>query len=176
MQSIVGIFGPQGHGKDTLADYLVAEHGYTKLSLAFSLKEFVLEQFPGTPRVSMYGTQAEKEVPQESLYDLSGREALQIVGDRIRSEDPEAFIKATHREVVRTPGHVVVPDVRYANEAAWIQGLAGSLIRVEREGHPVTYGHKSEGLWEIVTPDQHFVAGSVPELQAAAEAWLNGVG
>ena len=42
---IIGITGKKGVGKDTLADYLVKEHGFVKLSFAKYLKEFLKIMF-----------------------------------------------------------------------------------------------------------------------------------
>lgn len=38
----IGVIGLAGHGKDTLADILVSEFGYTRLPFAAPLKEFVI--------------------------------------------------------------------------------------------------------------------------------------
>jgi len=37
--NIIGITGYKRHGKDTLGDYLVKYHGYTKIAFADALKE-----------------------------------------------------------------------------------------------------------------------------------------
>jgi hypothetical protein len=42
---LIAISGWRGSGKDTAADYLVAEYGYTKMSLAKLLKDLVSEQY-----------------------------------------------------------------------------------------------------------------------------------
>lgn len=42
---IIGISGLAGSGKDTLADFLVREHGYAKLSFADPMKRFCREVF-----------------------------------------------------------------------------------------------------------------------------------
>ena len=43
--NIVGITGQAGSGKDTVADHLVAEHGYVKVALADPIKRFGREVF-----------------------------------------------------------------------------------------------------------------------------------
>ena len=45
MKTIIQISGLKRTGKDTLADVLVEKHGYTKMSFAEPLKEFVLDLF-----------------------------------------------------------------------------------------------------------------------------------
>jgi len=42
---IIGICGLIGSGKDTIADYLVKEHNFIKLSFADKLKDCVAEMF-----------------------------------------------------------------------------------------------------------------------------------
>lgn len=46
---VIALSGWRGSGKDTAADYLVQEHGYSQLSFASVLKDTVAEQY-GFPR------------------------------------------------------------------------------------------------------------------------------
>jgi adenylate kinase family enzyme len=45
MSRVVAFSGYKGSGKDTAADYLVGEYGYTKLSLASALKDIVAQNY-----------------------------------------------------------------------------------------------------------------------------------
>lgn len=42
---VLGVSGWKGSGKDTVANYLVAEHGYKRMAFADVLKEMVAEQY-----------------------------------------------------------------------------------------------------------------------------------
>ncbi|KPC53000.1 hypothetical protein [Amantichitinum ursilacus] len=43
--NLIGLTGPAGSGKDTVADFLVAKHGYTKLAFADKLRAEICDAF-----------------------------------------------------------------------------------------------------------------------------------
>jgi len=68
---VVGIAGEAGSGKDTVCDYLVSEHNFTKLAMAGPLKEIVSKVFPLIPREHLYGPSPLRSIPN-SEYPLAG--------------------------------------------------------------------------------------------------------
>lgn len=64
MKYILGISGFAGCGKDTLADHLVAEHGFTKLSLADPMKRLCQRIFGFTDE-QLWGASQFREEPDQ---------------------------------------------------------------------------------------------------------------
>jgi hypothetical protein len=69
---IVGITGLISSGKDTIAEYLITQHGFKKLSFAASLKDAVAAVF-GWDRNLLEGTTQEGRVCplHQRTYDSS---------------------------------------------------------------------------------------------------------
>jgi hypothetical protein len=62
---LIGLAGPAGVGKDTIADYLVETHAFTKFSFSDSLYEEVAAAF-GIDKAMLYVRET-KEQPMEAL-------------------------------------------------------------------------------------------------------------
>ncbi len=45
MTKLIGLTGPAGSGKDTVADFLVAKHGFTKLAFADKLRAEICDAY-----------------------------------------------------------------------------------------------------------------------------------
>lgn len=161
----VGVCGYKGAGKDTAATRLVERWGFERRALADPLKQAAAAIFGFTPD-QLYGDLKEAVDP---YWNLSPRQVLQWLGTEgcreavggravesgAWSEDERngLWIRALDRACRGLP-RVVVPDVRYANEARAILMRGGVLIRVDRPGHR-SGSHKSEQLdqwWEEFAP------------------------
>lgn len=70
LTKVVGFCGFKGSGKDTAADYLVAEYGYTKISLAHPLK-LAAQLIFGFSDDALWGPSANREVP-DTRYPFRG--------------------------------------------------------------------------------------------------------
>jgi hypothetical protein len=76
---IIGICGEAGHGKDFLADWLVKEKGFVRVSLADPLKRLVRRLF-GTPEVALWGPSAARG----NTYPYDAKAIRQVSGVIIR--------------------------------------------------------------------------------------------
>jgi hypothetical protein len=167
---IIGLGYKARAGKDTVAD-LLCEYGFARLPFAAALKEEVLQRLHGT-LVEI----AKLEMPDKLsilqgqdptaigglLHDLvyitkppAVRLLLQEYGSEVRRADDEAYwIKKWGHEVVRLKGKVrgvVVPDVRFPNEADTIKQASGVVLRVDRPGAGYVGGHQSETSMDAYT-------------------------
>ena len=141
---LIGVTGLARNGKDTVADHLVQAHGFTKASFAVAVKEFAIKQF-GLTREECYGDKTEKS-----------RWVLQSIGNGCREEfGDEIWIEKLHRQIGALE-RVIISDVRYLNEAAYIEKLGGLIIRVSRpDAPPIEFGadHPSEMEMGSIVPN-----------------------
>ena len=129
---IIGLCGACGAGKDTVANILVNEHGFIKLSFAAALKDVVSIVF-SWPREMLEGDTPASRAWRETIdpfwtkkTEIDGftpRKALQIVGtDLFRNrlyEDTWIDIvenKITKILEARPDARIVITDCRFENE------------------------------------------------------------
>lgn len=149
---VLAISGWRKSGKDTSADFLVREYGYTKLSFAEKLKDMVSTTY-GVPRGDL-DSQSRKEMPlynlpvvptdaftvriQEQLKDelKSGywtpRALCILEGSIKRAVHPNFWVKAVASEILSAPSNqkFVISDMRYTSEADTLRILLPTLITV----------------------------------------------
>lgn len=136
MPLLVGIGHKKRRGKDTVANRLVDKHKFVRVSWADSLKESARIIF-GFSDAQLYGDLKEVIDP---YWGMTPREAMQKLGtDGCRNHvDKDIWIKSAWLRVQKvweenpTIG-VVVPDVRFVNEANFIKEKGGVLWRIDRE-------------------------------------------
>lgn len=175
ISQVVGIAGHAQHGKDTAAAVLIQEAGYTRIGLADAVRELVLAVDPllyGGIRLAVLVRQAgweeAKKVPEvRRLLQAAGTEGVrQVIGE-------DAWIRALKRKIDAAEGPVVVPDVRFANEADALRNWGGLLIRVRRlneDGSVFDNGlgllHPSEAQVDGLRVHHAIDACSVTELES----------
>lgn len=142
---IIGISGFQSSGKDTIADYLVKEHGFVKLSFASALKDIVAIIF-GWSRERLEGLKVEDRQWREEIDPkwakllnipcLTPRYVLQYLGTEVFRNH---FHKDIWTKIVENQlsfyENVVVSDCRFANEIEMIKQNGGKIIQVHRDNH-----------------------------------------
>jgi hypothetical protein len=138
---IIGITGAIGSGKDTIADYLVAHHGFKRLSFAGKVKD-VAALVCGWDREMLEGLTRESRAWREVVdpyWGISPRTALQRIGtEMFRAHiHPDTWVKAVVRVIQGNPGvNYVITDCRFENEIAAIKDLGGVILSVERGVQP----------------------------------------
>jgi hypothetical protein len=141
---IIGITGRARSGKDTIADYVCSEYEYAPLSFAAPLKSMV-SALLGEPESWV------NEHKDEHIMGLaSPRRLLQTLGTEWGRQiiDTNIWVNILSREVSKLDpdwyNGVVIPDVRFNNEAEWILANGGQVWHVERPGALVVAPHISE--------------------------------
>lgn len=131
---LVGFGGKAGAGKDTAADVLVKQYGFSKTGFAVSVKDACRSIFRFSDE-QLYGDQTHKNTP-DPFWGFSPRAAMQALGDTLRDRlDPDVWVRALERRVAAPAAAgfpIAVIDLRYENEANLIKKLGGILIRVDR--------------------------------------------
>jgi hypothetical protein len=152
--TIIGITGRKYNGKDTVADYLVSEHGYMKISLADPLKEICRTLF-GFTTEQLYGEQKEIVDPR---WNISPRQALQYVGtelfrNHINGLLPDigenfwiisAILKIKAIITINPDAKFVISDIRFPNEIELLD-----KIFMERDD---SYNIDVPRIWRISRP------------------------
>lgn len=138
--ALVGLIGKKRTGKDTFAARLVGRHGFARLAFADPLKDavgrldpYVTYTYSGPERLSellarVGGWEAAKDKYPEV------RRLLQEYGMSIRDVDMDFWVKALSLRASVISGPIVVTDVRFPNEADWIERSGGVLVRLTRPG------------------------------------------
>lgn len=185
---IIGLCGKAGAGKDTAADYMVARHGFIKYSMAQPIKAMLNAAFFGwTPE--QWNDRAWKEAHQD-LLGSSPRIMAQTLGTewgretinpdlwvRVASEHVRYLRHAAQREDLPLYKGVVIADIRFVNEATWINSYErGMVLRVDRPASMMglVSEHKSEAglplglISGLLRNDAH-----VDDLHAEVDATLD---
>lgn len=179
--TLVALTGLAGCGKDTVADALVAHHGFVKLAFADALRTEVAAAFNIDPAYLV-----QRETKEHSLSTLalrrcldsefvsamvnhlsmgeldaprSPRQILQWWGTEYRrAQDPDYWVNKAHDEIAALHmcgrERFVISDCRFQNEAAYVRRLEGSIWQVVRPGlAPVPGAHISETEGSQFLPD-----------------------
>jgi len=167
---IIGMCGLIGTGKDTVADVLVNEYNFQKISFADKLKDGVATVF-GWDRQMLEGATDESRKWREATdtfwskevgKDITPRLVLQLFGtDCMRNGFFDGiWVSLVKQEILNNPkNHYVLPDVRFENEAKMIKSINGEVWRICRGSDPQwftdyiennvvpTQVHQSEWRW-----------------------------
>ena len=169
---IIGLSGYAQSGKDTVANILVEKHGYTRVAFADPIRKLLYEMDPLVPHednaisyrlqdlVDSYGwDKAKVDFPEvRRLLQELGVGARKLFGDTFWIN--EALFDVAPQD------KVVVSDVRFENEAQWIQEFKGQIWRVKRMGTSAVNDHVSESDLDGYPVDQIFLNnGSVEDLE-----------
>jgi hypothetical protein len=158
---IIGITGFIGSGKDTAANYLVAQHGFRRDSFAGALKDAVAQIF-GWDRELLEGLTPEAREWREQvdlwwanrldMPRLTPRYMLQLWGTEICRQGfhDDIWIASMENRLRKTVDDIVISDVRFPNEIAAIRRAGGVCVWVQRGELPKWYGC---ALGENTTPE-----------------------
>lgn len=154
-----------GAGKDTVGEYLVKEHGFTRLAFADKLKESVaalfnlrrqeVDDFKDNGDFLLDRVNVLIDIGNKVQVEFSWREFLQRYGTEAHRDIfgsnfwvdailPHNFHHSEHK--------FVVTDARFENELSRIKALRGYNIRIVRPSQTVNSDHASEQL-----PDESLV-------------------
>jgi len=169
MPRLIGIRGLAGHGKDTVANFIVeylSPSLIRKVWFAEPLKEMV-SIITGLP-VDTINADKNRFLPE---YNMTLRTLMQKVGtDALRNQvHPDIWIHIANRRIQQVPENqvVVIPDVRFENEIRYIRENKGIILSVYRPNVGEAMNHESElGQLAIRDVDYEIVNdGSVMDLQ-----------
>lgn len=147
MIKLIGIAGAAGSGKSTVGTYLEDVWGYRGYALADPIK-FGLHEMLGLSDYQLWGD--EKELALAS-YGKSPRQLMQSLGDWGRDVRSDLWLTLAGKMLSRmdeyeTMGHrgVVITDIRYEIEAAFVRDRGGVIIHLDRAAAAPVHEHSSE--------------------------------
>lgn len=147
---ILGLAGYARSGKDTVADYLVENHGFTKISFANPMREALVRLDPIITingGATMHLSQGLASLTWEDLKAMSPdiRPLLQRMGTEVGRNmfGENIWVDLAMKEASKYD-KVVFADVRFKNEADAVRSNKGAVWRIERPGVEAANSHSSE--------------------------------
>lgn len=181
---IIGLHGKRRVGKDTFANCLVCDYGFTKIAFADPLREACAavwdnqtvffedyENLKDTNLASLAVVNTMKSSPDlqsgfclycnDNNFDIgmprSPRWVLQNYSDFAKSKaGTDVWMERWLIKAKSCGTNIVVPDVRYTSEAAFLRNMSGfmGIVEIFRKGlqEDPTHNHSSD-----VRIDQRFI-------------------
>jgi dephospho-CoA kinase len=182
---IIGVCGYIGSGKDTLADILIKERGYIKLSFASALKDAVSAIF-GWDRNMLEGATSESRLLREQVDEwwsqrlnipaLTPRWILQNLGTDILRDKfhPDIWLASLERKIIGlSKNNIVITDCRFDNEYQVLKRLGAKIVRIDRHCTISSINHSSENSWQNFAFD--FIIENNSTLDDLREKVLNAI-
>lgn len=165
---LVGVMGLARSGKTTVSDYLQEKYGFKRVSFADRLKEMCIQALDRAmpPDYCWHSPKRAKDLraPGCVLLDESHwrrqiyqdrtpftRWLLQFMGTEIFRDqvDDDYWVKEWLKVYYQTPGNIVVPDVRFPNEALCLKRMGGEIWRTIWVGQEASIEHGADHRSEI---------------------------
>ena len=154
---LIGLTGYAGTGKDTVREILESS-GFCGFAFADPIRNMVRELLASTGIDECW--MARRELKEEAIPQLgvSYRELAQTLGTEWgRRLQPDFWLRIANAYVAdltyQGASALVVSDVRFANEAAWVRQRGGVIWRIHRELAGRVREHVSESELDGIKPD-----------------------
>lgn len=187
---ILGLIGHKQHGKTTVANYLVREHGFIALSFADGVRALAeaidplvdvrqlgsgIAAMRYTEVLSQYGYEQAKALPDvRRLLQRIGTEGCrEVFGMHVWVTALAHRLETVLSTATVTP-NVVIPDVRFPNEVEFVREMGGHLARVYRPRFDLGIDpHPSEKFVDTMEVDTDIQNDStVHVLESRTADWL----
>lgn len=141
-QKLIGITGAARSGKDTVASFLLSLRGGYLYSFADPIREML--KALGVDLSDPYW-QDRKELTIKTI-NASPRRMMQTLGTEWGREliHPDLWVLLAAKKLKANGQGMIVTDVRFENEAAFVRDNDGVLIHVTRTNGVLVEAHKSE--------------------------------
>jgi hypothetical protein len=187
---LIGILATKGSGKDTVADHIVRNHLFNKMSFADPIKKITQILF-GFDNEQLYG---DKKETIDTNWNVTPRTVFQYLGTDIFRNDINKIIpginndfwinsfKVKYKNIINddanTCKNIVIADVRFQNEVDAIHDLGGMVIKLSRpslDQSMVNETHESElGVGNITNHDHVIINdGTLTDLYDKMDHCIN---
>lgn len=179
--TLIGLTGPAGAGKDTVARFMCQRFGFVSASFAAApraMLEALLSHVGADHAYLFEPTLKEQKIPG---IGASYRQLMQTLGTEWGREqiDPEIWVRALQCSLgllkdAFAPVHdrIVITDVRMPNEAEMVEGAGGLLVAITRPQAAAVRPHSSEShIGTLYGCARHYLVNdsSLPGLQGQIE-------
>lgn len=173
----IALFGAFCAGKTTLARAFEDEFGYTRVSMAFNLKNIATEVYGTTDKVTLVRCTE----PDGAGTHRSFREVLQKLGEAVKSVDRDFWLRWFLKDTQYISGPLVLDDARLLFEAQELRLRGWVLVKIDtprdlriarhinlygREPSEAELTHKTEGEFESIHYD-YIVDGALDPIDLA---------
>jgi hypothetical protein len=163
---LIGVIGKKQSGKDTIAQHLIDEYGFTRYAFADPIKDACIAAF-GFTKEQCWGNQKEVVDPRwgvtpRKIFQIFGTELFQYelpkhvaeLADIGRTFWAYRFALWYEEQLAANPEmQVVITDVRFPFEADLIKSLGGTVIKVTRPNQVYNDMHASEVEMDAIPYD-----------------------
>jgi tRNA uridine 5-carbamoylmethylation protein Kti12 len=148
---IIGLSGYAQTGKDTVAKYLVEEHGFTRIAFADAIRDALyaldplVPDYPAIPGIRLSWVVDRSGWEQVKQDSPEVRRMLQRFGTEVaRNQWDEDFWVKVAMNKANGIDNVVIADVRFPNEYDAIKASGGQVWRVQKLDNVPVNNHASE--------------------------------
>ena len=149
LPKVIGASGFAGSGKDSFPNIFVEKYGYTKISMADSIKDMLSVVF-GWDRQILQGATPEsrlwRETPDEFWssvleYPFSPRKAMTTIGTNLFRVHfhKDIWVQSVKKKILDVGTNVIIPDLRFGNELEMMRDIGACLFEIERGERPEWY-------------------------------------
>lgn len=158
---ILGITGKMFSGKDTVAEFIHFAFRNSRItSFAYPMKQMLIDYF-GFTYENLYTVEGKNSYNE--FWEMTNRDALQKIGTECFRNNfhVDTWLKTMEVNIRNnlTP-IIIIPDVRFLNEAELISALGGSILKIVRDGvkrDPNQMAHASETMIDQIPYDMLLV-------------------
>lgn len=174
--TIFGFTGAARSGKDTAAAFLQAHIGGYRYAFADPLRAMLLAGFGIDMNEQYWKDRKEEPIP---AFGVSPRQMMQTLGTEWGRKmiNTDVWLLLAKNELITHGSGMIITDVRFENEAAWVRKMGGVVIHVKRDAAPTVSAHESENGVHVAELLDHIIMndGSLEDLQrdviAMSEGW-----
>lgn len=172
--SIIGITGLARSGKDTVADLLISTMGGYTYSFANPIRAMLNAGLGIDMNDPYWQKRKEEKLPQ---FGKSPREMMQTLGTEWGRDcvSDDIWLVMANIKLMKHGIGMIIPDVRFENEATWIRERNGTVLHVTRKSIEAVAPHSSEGGIKAI-PGEIFVTndGTLQDLQVQVQSIVDG--
>ena len=163
---IIGLAGNKGSGKDTVADFLVQDHGFDRVAFADPVHKkvkFLLQLKDHNEYNQVKRTKLTWQDNKGDIHFIDGRHLIREIGMLMLSYNKDQFTQYVESRFFKMNGRVVVTDMRFDHEHFMLKRNNAIFCKVKRPGF-VSDNHITEKGFN--DSEMHFIVENDSSIKA----------